>query len=282
MLKVQASVTVVPHMSEFRTTGCVVLKSLGVFLFAGLLCAGRLQAEGIKSLNVLSPPLKAAVSDTNAVPFAIFNQGGYLSGGMAKDILDLVGLELRSQVQYLAIPRARLEPWLVSGDAEVGCFLNPDWVTEPKRFDWTDTLFFSQQLIIRRSDSAPVRQLADLYYKRVGTTFGFVYPELQQAFTERLIIRDDARSLQSNLQRLEQRRLDAVMAVDLSYFYLIDQQQFDADFVAEPMWSAPPGVFCAVSQQSLRRQAILTAFSRLKAKGTINRLLEKYKGVPAS
>lgn len=253
-----------------------------ICLFYLLWPAGAVQADGIKSLNVLAPPLKAAVSDTNAVPFAIFSSAGYLSGGLAKDIIDLVGLELRSQVQYLDLPRARLEPWLASGDAEVGCFLNPDWVSDPQRFDWTDTLFFSQQLIIRRSDSAPIRRLSDLYHKRVGTTFGFVYPELQQAFTERLIVRDDARTLQNNLQRLTQNRLDAVMAVDLSYFYLIAQQQFDAHFVAEPMWSEPPGVFCAVSQQSPRRQAILRAFSRLKAQGAIEKLLHKYKGTAVS
>ncbi len=249
---------------------------LCVLILAG--SAGLATAEGIKSLNVLSPPLKAAVSDTNAVPFAIFNSGGHLSGGMAKDILDLVAQELRSPVQYLDIPRARLESWLVAGDAEVSCFLNPDWVSQPQRFDWTDTLFFSRQLIIRRSDTTPIGRLADLYYKRVGTTFGFIYPELQQAFTERLIVRDDAHSLESNLKRLAQRRLDAVMAVDLSYFYLMQRQQFDTEFVADPIWSEAPGVFCAVSQQSPRRQAILRAFSRLKAQGVIEQLLQKYKG----
>lgn len=240
--------------------------------------AAAVSAEGIKSLNVLSPPLKAAVSETNTVPFGIFNQNGQLVGGLSRDILQLVGLELRSQVQYLDIPRARLEPWLVSGEAEVGCFLNPDWVSSPKRFDWTDTLFVSRQLIIRRRDSAPIRRLSDLYQKRVGTTFGFVYPELQQAFAERLIIRDDANSLHSNLQRLAQQRLDAVMSVDLSFYYLLAQQHFDVDFVAEPIWSEPPGVFCAVSQKSTRRQAILRAFSRLKAEGAIDKLVLKYQG----
>lgn len=279
-------------MPDLRVRLTPVLLELRVALLAVAVCSvtamvslvpvGTAQAEGIKSLNVLSPPLKAAVSDTNAVPFAIFAGAGQLSGGLSKDILDLVAQELRSQVMYLDIPRARLEPWLVSGQAEVGCFLNPDWVSEPKRFDWTDTLFFSRQLIIRRSNSAPIRKLADLYYKRVGTTFGFVYPELQQAFVERLIARDDAHSLQSNLQRLAQQRLDAVMTVDLSYFYLISHQQFDVDFVAEPLWSEPPGVFCAVSQQSPRRLAILRAFSRLKAEGIIEQLLQKYKGQPAS
>lgn len=254
---------------------CSIIRCCLLLLSA---CFGQAGAEGIKTLNVLSPPLKAAVSDTNAVPFAIFSSSGLLSGGMAKDILDLVAQELRSPVQYLDIPRARLEPWLVAGEAEVGCFLNPDWVSQPQRFDWTDTLFFSRQLIIRRRDSAAIRGLADLYYKRVGTTFGFIYPELQQAFTERLIVRDDAHSLQSNLKRLAQHRLDAVMAVDLSYFYLLDREQFDAEFVAEPIWSEPPGVFCAVSQQSPRRQAILRAFSRLKAQGVIEQLLQKYKG----
>jgi polar amino acid transport system substrate-binding protein len=277
MVKPEASVEVLPVMPDYavllRRGRClrVLAPLLGIVVAAA-------QAEGLQSLNVLSPPLKAAVSDTNAVPFAIFASAGQLSGGLAKDLLDLVGTDLRSQVMYLDIPRARLEPWLVSGQAEVGCFLNPQWVSEPKRFDWTDTLFFSRQLIIRRRDSAPVRQLADLYYKRVGTTFGFVYPELQQAFVERLITRDDAHSLQSNLQRLAQQRLDAVMTVDLSFFYLMQHQQFDADFVAEPMWSDAPGVFCAVSQQSPRRQAILRAFSRLKAEGVIDRLLQKYQG----
>jgi polar amino acid transport system substrate-binding protein len=265
-------------MKKLQAVRCTVNRMIRLWLLAVSLGAGQAGAEGIQSLDVLSPPLKAAVSDTNAVPFAIFSAGGQLSGGMAKDILDLVAQELRSPVQYLDIPRARLEPWLVSGDAEVGCFLNPDWVNQPKRFDWTDTLFFSRQLIIRRGDSAPIRRLSDLYYKRVGTTFGFIYPELQQAFNERLIMRDDAKSLQSNLKRLAQRRLDAVMAVDLSYFYLMERQQFDTEFVAEPIWSEPPGVFCAVSQQSPRRQAILRAFSRLKAQGIMEQLILKYKG----
>ncbi len=269
-------------MTKLQSVRCKANSIIRLCLLMMPWVAGMVGAEGIKSLNVLSPPLKAAVSDTNAVPFAIFNAGGHLSGGLAKDILDQVALELRSPVQYLDIPRARLEPWLVAGDAEVSCFLNPDWVSQPKRFDWTDTLFFSRQLIIRRRDSAPIRRLADLYYKRVGTTFGFTYPELQQAFSERLIVRDDAHSLQSNLKRLAQRRLDAVMAVDLSYFYLLERQQFDVEFVAEPIWSEPPGVFCAVSQQSPRREAILRAFSRLKAQGVIEQLFQKYKtGGPA-
>lgn len=269
-------------MTRLQSVRCKANSIIRLCLLMMPWVAGMVGAEGIKSLNVLSPPLKAAVSDTNAVPFAIFNAGGHLSGGLAKDILDQVSLELRSPVQYLDIPRARLEPWLVAGDAEVSCFLNPDWVSQPKRFDWTDTLFFSRQLIIRRRDSAPIRRLADLYYKRVGTTFGFTYPELQQAFSERLIVRDDAHSLQSNLKRLAQRRLDAVMAVDLSYFYLLERQQFDVEFVAEPIWSEPPGVFCAVSQQSPRREAILRAFSRLKAQGMIEKLFQKYKtGGPA-
>lgn len=235
-------------------------------------------AQALQSLNVLNPPLHIAVSDSNTEPYAIFGADHRLIGGVAKELLDRVAVELKSPAVYLDVPRARVESWLKTGKAEVACFLNPDWVSAPAQFDWTDTLFFTQQLIIRRADSAKISRLPDLFYKRVGTTFGFVYPELQQAFVERLIVRDDAHSLRSNLQRLAQKRLDAVMTVDLSFYYLLQQQQFGVAFAADPLWTAPPGVFCAVSQQSPRRQALLSVFSRLKSEGFIESLLQRYKG----
>lgn len=224
----------------------------------------------------LASEIKAVVSDTNPVPYAMFSQHGILSGGISKQLIDEIGKRTSLPVIYLPLSRARVEQWLASGQADLGCFLSPDWVSDPAALDWVGPLFHSAQYIVRRSDSKPIRQLSDLYYKRVGTIRGFVYPELQQAFAEELIVRDDAHSLESNLTRLVQGRLDAVMTVDLSYGYVMARRQFSDSLTYDPLWTAAPALYCALSPKSRHLTQLKQAFAELAQQNFIKQIIQPY------
>lgn len=221
--------------------------------------------------------LRAVVSETNPVPYAMFSTEGKLIGGISKSLIDKIGQLNQMSVLYLDVPRARVEGWLISNQADVGCFLSPDWVSRPKELAWVGPLFHSSQLVVRRSGSKPILGLSDMYHKRVGTIRGFVYPELEQAFAERLITRDDAHSLESNLTRLAQGRLDAVMAVDLSLGYVLSKRQFDVTLSYDPLWTQPPAIYCAISIDSPIRAALLESFNSLHKSGYIQQLLQQYQ-----
>lgn len=220
--------------------------------------------------------IKAVVSDTNPVPYAIFSAEGSLTGGIGKQLIDEVGKITALPIDYLTVPRARVESWIASGKADLGCFISPDWVTQPKTLEWVGPLFFTAQYIVRRSDSKPNRKLSDLFHQRIGTIRGFVYPELEQAFAEELLVRDDAHSLESNLTRLAQGRLDAVMAVDLSYGYVMTRQQFETELAYDLLWTKAPAVYCALSPKSAKLAQLKQAFGELQQQKFMEKIIQPY------
>jgi polar amino acid transport system substrate-binding protein len=227
--------------------------------------------------NPATPVIRVIVSETNPVPYAMFSTEGRLMGGISKSLIDQIGQMNQLPLLYLDVPRARVESWLTSNQADVGCFLSPDWVSKPQALAWVGPLFYSSQLVVRRSSSKPIEKLSDMYHKRIGTIRGFVYPELEQAFTERLMTRDDAHSLESNLTRLAQGRLDAVMAVDLSLGYVMSKRQFDATLSFDLLWTKPPAIYCAISLASPLRSTLIKSFTQLQQDGYIRQLLQQYQ-----
>lgn len=248
-----------------------------IFLLLGIagICHALPQLDNIP---LLGQPIRAVISETNPPPFAMFDSQGQLTDGIGKAIVDAIAKDLRGVAEYQNVPRGRVLEWLRSGQADLACFLNPDWVEDPKAVDWSVPLLTSHQVIVRRRDSAPITQLNDLLGKRVGTTRGFFYPEFQMAFLQKQIIRDDAISLSSNLQRLAQGRLDAVLSVDLSLnFTLRHNPQWGGQFSADLLWTDAPQLFCAISQSSPKRVQLLRQLSRLQAEGRLEQLIAPYQ-----
>lgn len=170
-----------------------------------------------------------------------------------------------------------MEQWLLRDEADIACFLSPAWVEQPELLAWSPSLFTTRQVIVRRSHSPSITQLTDLLGKRVGTDRGFSYPEFDAVFSQRLIIRDDAISLQSNLMRLQKQRLDAVLTVDRAYEY--HQQQFNSEgLLADPLWTAPDKVYCAINPNRPELASRVQQTLQLMIDdGTIQRILLRYQ-----
>lgn len=228
------------------------------------------------NLILSAEPLRAVVSQTNTAPYAIFDQQQRLTDGIAKELLDVLSARLKRQVEYLDLPRGRVVEWLVTDKADISCFLNPQWVPANYKLSWTPVLFHTRQYIVRRAEDSPVRSNQDLFRKRIGTTRGFSYPELQLLFESKAAVRDDAESLEKNIQRLEQGRIDLVMTVDLSYGHY--QQHFDSSRLAlDPLWAAPAQVYCALNpKNTLLVQEIQKQFGLMQQQGVVNKVLKRW------
>ncbi len=227
-------------------------------------------------LALAAVPLRAVVSQTNTAPYAIFDQQQRLTDGIAKELLDSLAARLQRPVQYLDLPRGRVVEWLVTDKADISCFLNPQWVPANYQLSWTPVLFHTHQYIVRRLEDSPVRSNQDLFRKRIGTTRGFSYPELQPLFESGAAVRDDAGSLEKNIQRLEQGRVDLVMTVDLSYGYY--QQHFDSSRLAhDPLWAEPAAVYCALNpKHPLQVQQIQQQLKLMQQQGIIKKVLQRF------
>jgi len=228
------------------------------------------------NLILSAEPLRAVVSQTNTAPYAIFDQQQRLSGGIAKELLDALSARLNRSVEYLDLPRGRVVEWLVTDKADISCFLNPQWVPASYKLSWTPVLFHTRQYIVRRSEDSPVRSNQDLFRKRIGTTRGFSYPELQPLFETNAAVRDDAESLEKNIQRLEQGRVDLVMTVDLSYGHY--QQHFDSSKLAvDPLWAEPAEVYCALNpHNSLLVEQIQKQLGLMQQQGIVEKALKRW------
>lgn len=228
------------------------------------------------TLSLSAEPLRAVVSQTNTAPYAIFDQQQRLSDGIAKELLDALSARLNKSVEYLDLPRGRVVEWLMTDKADISCFLNPQWVPASYKLSWTPVLFHTRQYIVRRSEDSPVRSNQDLFRKRIGTTRGFSYPELQPLFETNAAVRDDAESLEKNIQRLEQGRVDLVMTVDLSYGHY--QQHFDSSkLAADPLWAEPAEVYCALNpRNSLLVEQIQKQLGLMQQQGIVEKALKRW------
>lgn len=221
--------------------------------------------------------IRAIVSDSNAPPFAIFDSNAVLSAGISRDILEALVSRGQLELQYLPLPRGRVEQWLLNDHADIACFLNPAWVEQAEKLLWSMALFSTRQVIVRRTNSPAINQVTDLLGKRIGTDRGFSYPEFDSLFTQKLLTRDDAISLESNLSRLEKQRVDAVLTVDLAFQYY---QQIHDNLVltADALWTQPDTLYCAFNphEPELAYQ-IKQILYQMTEDGTISTILERYR-----
>lgn len=228
------------------------------------------------ALVAANQPLRAVVSQTNTAPYAIFDTQNRLTAGVAKELLDGLAAGLKREILYLDLPRGRVVEWLSTDQADISCFLNPQWVPASLKLSWTPVLFLTQQYIVRRAQDSPVRSNKDLFGKRIGTTRGFSYPELEPLFLSQSAVRDDAESLEKNIQRLEQGRIDLVMTVDLSYGHY--QQHFDSSRLAvDPLWAKPAEVYCALNpKDAVLVKQIQQHIELMQQQGVIKNILKPW------
>ncbi|MDF3935876.1 substrate-binding periplasmic protein [Pseudomonas citronellolis] len=236
-------------------------------LTLALLLAGLAQAEP-RALNF-------SVIEGWAMPLAQM-EDGRLTGGILYELFNATAREVGMPPAFHYLPRARVEQAMREGNVDVRCYVTPSWVNQDlPGFRWSVPLLTQRDLLVTRTSSAV--NVADLSGQNVGTVLGYHYPQLQAAFEAGRLRRDDARTQELVLKKLEAGRYRYAVSseVALDWFNLRQPPEHRLYPVAQLDQTE---LACMVlDAPTLPTQAVLDALARLKASGEVERILDHYR-----
>jgi len=135
-----------------------------------------------------------------------------LEDGFIHRLGELAGQRLGLTVRFVETPNKRLEEFLQRGRIHLICNMNPEWVAEPQRYQWSPPLYEEEDVLLQHRDRPPLTSLNALHGKVLGTSLGYIYTTpLMEAFARDEIVRQDVRDLDTRLQMLSKQRLDALI-----------------------------------------------------------------------
>jgi polar amino acid transport system substrate-binding protein len=244
-------------------------------LLLGWLMAGSLVAQAAAPVR----ELRVSVNEANGPPFVLYDAQSKFVGGLARDIIDHLALQLGQRPVYLNLPRARVDPWLRANKIDAACFLAPDWVVDASKLRWSPALFNIRQVIISPRNAEPAIRPRALFGKRLGTLLNYTYPELAPYFSDGRIVRADAPSLASNIAKLQRRRIDAFLNDDVASLYAVKNGSLPADVRIDPLWAPENPVYCALSPAfDARTPAAKRILQKAVDEGRVEQWISAYTG----
>ncbi|MEA9358336.1 transporter substrate-binding domain-containing protein [Bacteriovorax sp. PP10] len=222
-------------------------------------------------------PIVYGLNDTNSPPFLIYdNNTEYptIQGGLFFDIGLEMGRKLKRPVKFLLSPRKRLDSGLADGKIELVCYNTEAWAGEfAKDYYWSIPIFKQSNYVVSNSKykgNADLKTIKDLKGKTVGTTLGFVYPNLTPYFKDGSLIREDVLSGTANLSKLNAARIPFILLNNLEYNYYKKKYP---DLQRAPFEIDPLEVKCAISKKSnLKLKELNAAIRDLKKSGRMQEI----------
>jgi polar amino acid transport system substrate-binding protein len=161
-------------------------------LFAGLLLMLALGAAHGE------PPAMTFLAPSNhMMPFASFHEGE-MSGGLLKDIGDVLATRMGYIARFHTVPGKRVPIALAQGEADGVCFVLPEWIDG--HFNWTRPAIPGAGVVVARATAPVLTSVQQLANERLGTVLGYRYPELDVLGDA--LLRDDAPSVQHSIAKL--------------------------------------------------------------------------------
>ncbi|MEK1907032.1 MAG: transporter substrate-binding domain-containing protein, partial [Pseudomonas sp.] len=179
-----------------------------------VLCTGALAEER---------PLRFSVTESWAMPMMQI-ENGQATGGILYDLQMRLAQKVGRRAELMVMPRKRVQQMLVRGEIDVRCYVNPAWLQESHyQYIWSVPFMVQRDVLVRRTHEQNLP--ANLAQgELVGTVLGFIYPALEPMFTSGHLQRDDARTQQLVLEKLEANRYRYAVSNDLVLHWFNRQQ----------------------------------------------------------
>lgn len=225
-------------------------------------------------------PVIYGFNDTNSPPFLIYdNAKEYptITGGVFIDIGLEIGKRLKRPVKLVLSPRKRLDSGLADGRIELVCYNAEAWAGEfAKQYYWSIPIFKHSNYVVSNGKfkgNADLKTIKDLKGKTIGTTLGFIYPNLMPYFKDGSITREDVLSGAANVSKLNAARIPFILLNNLEYNYY---KKTNPDLQRAPFEVDPMLVGCAVSKKSdLKIKDINAAISESKKTGQLQKIFSR-------
>lgn len=220
--------------------------------------------------------LHFSVTESWAMPMVDIVDG-QATGGILHDLQMRLAQKVGRRAEILVLPRLRVQRLLASGELDVRCYVNPHWLSAPHHsYAWSVPFMVQRDLIVGRSAEADFT-LEHLHGKRLGTVLGFSYPHLEPLLASGEIQREDARTQQLTLEKLEAGRYHYAISSQLSLDWFNRSQPQDKQLHALAQVSADP-ISCMVRDgPDVPTQALLRALVQMREDGEFDAILARYR-----
>ncbi|WP_277372592.1 ABC transporter substrate-binding protein [Pseudomonas sp. AA-38] len=221
-------------------------------------------------------PLRFSVAESWAMPLMKVVDG-QATDGIVYDLQMRLAQKVSRRAQMLVLPRLRIQQLLVTGGIDVRCYLNPSWLgASHHQYIWSLPFMLQRDLIVAR-DADPDFSLERLRGERLGTVLGFSYPTLEPLLSNSDIHREDARTQELALEKLEAGRYHYAISSQLSLDWFNRNQPQEKRLHALAQVSADL-ISCIVRDApDVPTQALLRALVQMKQDGEFEAILERYR-----
>ncbi|MGG2397800.1 substrate-binding periplasmic protein [Pseudomonas sp. SH1-B] len=221
-------------------------------------------------------PLRFAVTESWAMPMMQIVDG-HATSGILYDLQVRLAEKIGRRAEQLVMPRLRVQRTLIRGEIDVRCYVNPAWLQESHhQYIWSLPFMTHHDVIVSRKQEADF-SLERLRGQRLGTVLGFSYPRLETLFNDASIQREDARTQEQALEKLEAGRYDYAVTNQLTLAWFNRKRAPDKHLYAVNEISTYL-VSCIVRDEpDVPTQALLRALVQMKQDGEFDAILARYR-----
>lgn len=220
-------------------------------------------------------PLRFSVIESWAMPL-IKVENGEATGGIIFDLQTRLAQKVGRRAQMMVLPRKRVQAMLVRGEIDVRCYVNPAWMTESHhQYIWSVPFMNQRDVLVGRTQRAVA--LEDLHGELMGTVLGYVYPKLQPRFDSHDLQRDDARTQELALLKLEAGRNNYAVSSELTLNWFNRGQP--AGLKLQPLEELSSDVASCIvrDEPDVPTMALLRALVQMSNDGEFEKILSSYR-----
>ena len=220
-------------------------------------------------------PLRFSVTESWGMPLMRYEQG-HAAGGILFDLHQRLAQKIGPDAEQLVLPRQRVQQVLERGEIDVRCYVNPAWIKESHyQYIWSLPFMVQRDLLVSRHDETTLP--GSHSGERIGTVLGFIYPTLEPQIASGLVQRDDARTQELALEKLEAGRYRFAVSNQLTLDWF-NRGQTPARRLRPIGELAADLISCLVRDEpDVPTQRLLRAMVQMKQDGEFDAILARYR-----
>lgn len=222
------------------------------------------------------PVLRFSVAESWSMPL-VRVEGGQPVEGLVFDLIQALAQEAGVRPEYHVMARLRLQQAMDAGDIDVRCYVSSQWFNDrPGNFVWSIPLIRQRDVLVGRPGDSAATRPEQLPPQAIGTVLGYAYGTLEPLFVQGRLQREDSRSQQLALQKLQVGRYQHAVSNELSLQWFNQRlpvgERLQVQAVLEEQ-----ALGCMVrNDPAMPTQEVLRALVRMRQSGEIERIVRKY------
>ncbi|MGB1261463.1 MAG: substrate-binding periplasmic protein [Cognaticolwellia sp.] len=150
--------------------------------------------------------LKTSYYRQNIAPQLFFDSAGKPTHGILFDITHAIAKNLNTSLEMIAIPRKRITQALIDNTIDMHCLANPLWYQQSS-LQWSKVIYKNPDFLINNKGLNSLQELAYYQQLKIGTSLGYVYPELAPYLKNNNIRRVDSLTPEQSYKKYQRKQL---------------------------------------------------------------------------